>query len=293
MKTLGKITRNTHSEPTGLLCKSFDSHSITLVVRGTKIIHNGDYQQTVREGELVYAPAGRHFAEFVPDKNSQFEEISVHIGQGELSRYIKMLCADLGLQVEAHHKCDGCDGSKYIVHKAWREVRVFFNSLSPMFHAQEVNPTIESLKIMELLALLILNADCCIQNRLLSDGDPGTESFETVVRGNVFNNLTINELASMTNRSVTSFKNEFMRLFREPPHQWILRQRLAYARTLIITTDRQVNDIAMECAMCNASHFVRVFREAFELPPAEYRKRHGKNAKLVRSQEWGDDVAVK
>lgn len=278
-----KIIKNTREEPSGLIQQNSEHHAVSFIAKGEKTVYDTESTVTAHAGDLLYTPAGRNCVDIRPDKSNQFEEISVHIAPGDLSRYMKILCADLNLQIRTHYACKQCKDGKYIVCKAGREMRAFFASLGSFFHSNaDVSPAMESLKIMEMLALLAQNPISCIQHRLFSDGDAQTESFESIVRANIFTGVTINQLAEKTNRSITAFKNEFMRLFHEPPHQWILRQRLAYARTLIVTTDRQINDIAVECAMCNASHFVRVFREAFDMPPAEYRKRHGRNAK----KEW-------
>ncbi|MGB7319784.1 MAG: helix-turn-helix domain-containing protein, partial [Albidovulum sp.] len=48
--------------------------------------------------------------------------------------------------------------------------------------------------------------------------------------------------------------------------------RLAQARTLLSHPDRSVTDIAAETGFCDASHLIRVFREAEGVTPDVWRR---------------------
>ncbi len=64
---------------------------------------------------------------------------------------------------------------------------------------------------------------------------------------------------------------DFKQKFGTTPFRWIKQQRLDYAKQLLIKSDLNVNQICYECGFINCSHFVRVFKEAFELPPNQFR----------------------
>ena len=55
-------------------------------------------------------------------------------------------------------------------------------------------------------------------------------------------------------------------------HQYVLRSRLDYAMTLLHTTDRSVNDIALELGFHSLSHFSNYFKKETGTPPALYRR---------------------
>lgn len=97
------------------------------------------------------------------------------------------------------------------------------------------------------------------------------ESFEQVIYDHIFKPVSIEELASKTNRSLTSFKKEFRRHFDIPPHKWFVRQRLVHSRLLLISTSKSIAEIGNECTFPNTSHFIKLFKRAYRMTPAAYR----------------------
>jgi AraC family transcriptional regulator len=55
-------------------------------------------------------------------------------------------------------------------------------------------------------------------------------------------------------------------------HQYVLQSRLDYAMTLLHTTDRSINDIALELGFHSLSHFSNYFKKATGMTPAQCRK---------------------
>jgi AraC-like DNA-binding protein len=109
---------------------------------------------------------------------------------------------------------------------------------------------------------------------VLRSSDIDSGQFVNTIYDNVFNDISIEMLAEMTNRSLTSFKKEFKRLFNAPPHRWIIEQRLDRARILLASTSRTVSEIGVECAFSNISHFIKLFKLRYKETPAAFRRRH-------------------
>lgn len=55
-------------------------------------------------------------------------------------------------------------------------------------------------------------------------------------------------------------------------HQYVLQSRLEYAMTLLHTTDRPVNDIALELGFHSLSHFSNYFKKETGTTPVQYRR---------------------
>lgn len=68
---------------------------------------------------------------------------------------------------------------------------------------------------------------------------------------------------------------QFNRLFRQKygvsPKQWLLTQRLEYARLQLETTSKKVIDVAMEAGFSSHPHFSDSFRRYFSVSPREVR----------------------
>lgn len=130
-----------------------------------------------------------------------------------------------------------------------------------------------SVKIQELLLLLLATPQrdevLAFLAALLRE-EP--EDLAFTLQTYLFQPLTLEELARLSNRSLATFKRDFQRQYQLAPRQWINQQRLHHARMLLQTTDRQVADIALACGFENASHFIRIFRKVFGATPQAIRE---------------------
>lgn len=104
--------------------------------------------------------------------------------------------------------------------------------------------------------------------------DAARDNLQQTVYASIFSDISVEEIAKRCNRSLTSFKKEFFRIYGTSPHQWLIRQRLIHARLLLISTDKAIAEIGTACAFPNTSHFIKLFRKQYGMTPATYRNRH-------------------
>jgi len=84
-------------------------------------------------------------------------------------------------------------------------------------------------------------------------------------------NLSLEDYARLCHRSLSSFKRDFHRHFKQPPGRWLLRKRLEYAAGLLHNPRMTVSEVAFESGFEDVSHFSRVFKEHFKQPPVQFR----------------------
>lgn len=94
-----------------------------------------------------------------------------------------------------------------------------------------------------------------------------------VMERNCIYNMKMEEFARLCGRSLTSFKRDFMITYRTTPGRWLALKRLEYARHLLETTDKNINELTFESGFENPSHFIRTFKQAFRMTPLQYKKR--------------------
>ena len=80
------------------------------------------------------------------------------------------------------------------------------------------------------------------------------------------------ELAAACGLSVRHFSRAFRASFGAPPHQWVLQQRVARARDLLLRSGAPLSDIALACGFADQSHLTRVFHAAVGASPAAWRR---------------------
>lgn len=86
--------------------------------------------------------------------------------------------------------------------------------------------------------------------------------------------ITLEQLAAEAGIS----KYHFTRLFREKvgktPFRHLNETRLAAARTMLVTTDLRVSEIALACGFAAASHFTTAFTTRYGTAPLAFRNTH-------------------
>lgn len=93
-----------------------------------------------------------------------------------------------------------------------------------------------------------------------------------IMEENFCYNLGLDEFARICGRSLSSFKRDFRRHFKMSPGRWLTERRLKYASSLLVRTDKSVQEICYESGFENSSHFTRKFKDIFGAPPLQYRQ---------------------
>jgi transcriptional regulator GlxA family with amidase domain len=101
----------------------------------------------------------------------------------------------------------------------------------------------------------------------------GRPDITTTVEGNILNNISLQELAHLSGRSLSSFKRDFHAIYNMPPSQWIRERRLEKARELVMRTSMSVTDICYTLGFENIAHFSRLFKTYFGVAPTRYKIR--------------------
>ena len=83
--------------------------------------------------------------------------------------------------------------------------------------------------------------------------------------------LSVDELASACNLSVSALERRFKKHLGKTPHQYIIEVRLDHARRLLLETEIPVGTIALETGFADHSHFTRAFRKHFGSAPSALR----------------------
>ena len=85
--------------------------------------------------------------------------------------------------------------------------------------------------------------------------------------------LRVEDFATLTGRSKSTFNRDFQRIFQTSPNKWLKEKRLERAGELLRRTSFQVNEVAQESGFANPSYFIAEFRKVYGQTPLEYRDR--------------------
>ena len=256
------------------------------VVRGTNYIYYGDTRFSISRGEVFYLGLGNHYIENVADDGRPYEEIILYYSPDHIQRILLNLSMNYSINLSTIHSCERCRNRNHVSMAVNSTLRYLFAHLSSCLHdynhVQDIAS--DSLKMTELIYAIISMDECCLRSKVLGNIDAAHSNFEQMIYSHIFNDISIEDLASLCHRSRTSFKKEFKRHFAMPPHRWFIRQRLMRSRMLLISTTKSISEIGLDCTFPNTSHFIKLFKKEYGFTPAMYRNKYA-NFMLPESEE--------
>jgi AraC family transcriptional regulator len=80
------------------------------------------------------------------------------------------------------------------------------------------------------------------------------------------------DLATVARLSEYHFNVAFRSSVGEAPHGFIIRRRMERAQGLMLSTEKCLSEIALECGLADQAHFTRLFRKIVGESPAAWRR---------------------
>jgi AraC-like DNA-binding protein len=152
-----------------------------------------------------------------------------------------------------------------------KQLSKYIDSLEPYFiEPEKVEASLVKIKLLELLFYLA-GGDNQILEQVLDLRETYRSNITSTVEENIMNSLSLNQLAVLAGRSLSSFRRDFLAIYNMPPSQWIRQKRLEKAQELLLSTTMTVTDICYTLGFENIAHFSRLFKSRFGYPPSEFR----------------------
>ena len=92
------------------------------------------------------------------------------------------------------------------------------------------------------------------------------------VKENLSSPPTLEDLCDLTSSSPYQLNSRIQKIYGLTTGQWILKQRIEYARDQLISTNTPLIEIALEAGYSDQSTFSRQFRKITGLSPMQFRK---------------------
>lgn len=93
-----------------------------------------------------------------------------------------------------------------------------------------------------------------------------------LIRESVGTDLTVSDLAAVVEVNTSRFYRLFKSSFGISPYNFIMNERVAKAKELLLQNKWSVAYIAAELGFCNHSHFTKVFHRLVGVTPTDFRK---------------------
>lgn len=142
-----------------------------------------------------------------------------------------------------------------------------FQSLLPYIDRNETPlPEILKLKLQETLVLL-LNTDQRFFPTLFDFNEKWRINLREFMEKHYTENLSLEEFASYTGRSLATFKRDFADISDLSPQRWIKEHRLELAHKMLREGSVSTTEVATKVGFKNRSHFSTVFKNKYGVTP--------------------------
>jgi AraC family transcriptional regulator len=102
-------------------------------------------------------------------------------------------------------------------------------------------------------------------------GSARLRKIKDLVQAKMEDDLSLDEMAQSVGLSTAHFARMFRKSTGQPPHQFVLRQRIERGKAMLRAPDARVLDVAVACGFKTQQHFAQAFRDVCGVSPTEYR----------------------
>ncbi len=128
------------------------------------------------------------------------------------------------------------------------------------------------LKLKELMLILLKSQNHENIRKLLSDiFRPVNAVFKETIEKNMFNQLSLDQLAFICHMSLSTFKREFKKVYNESPARHIKTRRLEEAALRLLCNNDSVSAIAFDVGFQDITTFSASFSEKYATSPKNFR----------------------
>lgn len=236
--------------------------ALNFVYSGEMILHNGNERIHVRKGECVFIPRNHRITMY---KKTYQGERYCGIFLMFTRNFLREMYGNLSLnkvKVTTDKLPEGVIKLPSTV-----ELASLFASMTPYFDP-EVKPKDDfmELKLQEgLMALLAI--DRRFVPTMFDFNEPWKIDILDFMEKNYTCDLSIEEIAHYTGRSLATFKRDFKKISDLTPEKWLIKKRLERAYELMKSGKKKVVEVYTEVGFRNPSHFSTAFKKEFGVTP--------------------------
>lgn len=236
------------------------------VVTGKKTWHTTDGSFPAEAGQTLYFKKGAAIVEQF--FNEEFCLLLFFIPDV----FIKNVVVEFSDDFNKSHQTSASTQSTIRV-ESDAALNIFFNSMMSYFSKVErPSEALLKLKLKELiLNILVSPKNPAISNYFSEVAERLAPSVSEIMELNFRYNLSLDNYAELCNRSLSSFKRDFQKIYNDTPGKWLLNKRLDFSALLLKNNHKNISQVVFECGFEDLSHFSRAFKKRFGISPSLHR----------------------
>ena len=240
------------------------NHTLIYLYGGELIVEENNKQTKIHRGQCIFIRKDNRILLTKRARGEeQFKAIFMHLTRDLLRDFFHKLNGNRLPQVTAKFK------NSLVEMPYSLEVESLFQSLTPYFDAS-VTPSDQIMQLKKLEGIYcLLNIDEKFYSCLFDFSDPWKIDILNFMDENYMCDLTVEEIANYTGRSLTTFKRDFKKISSLSPRKWIIKKRLKIAHDKIRHEQLKASDVYLEVGFKSLSHFSIAFKNHFGYSPSK------------------------
>lgn len=238
------------------------NHALNYVYSGEMIVDDGRKKTRVRKGECVFIRRDHRVTLYKKPLNG--EQYC-----GIFLTFTRKFLREMYQKFEQNKLQANTPKIKSSVVKLPQspEIESLFSSMVPYFNIN-VQPKDDfmHLKLQEGL-LALLHLDERFSPTVFDFTEPWKIDILDFMNQNYMYELSMEEMANYTGRSLATFKRDFKKISELTPQKWLIRKRLEIAYQKMKENGSKVQDVYVEVGFKNPSHFSTAFKKQYGIPP--------------------------
>lgn len=244
------------------------AHSIIFVRSGKLVIAGRDKSEAVEAGQYVFIRRDCTIdVTKVPFDGEPYRGINLTLPRRELKEYYTRIAGSC-------KRLQGVAPIGKTVNVLPRTVALksLFDSFLPYTDSGET-PATEwlQLKVQEAV-MCLLALDDRFYPTLFDFNEVWKIDLLDFMEQNFTEELSLEEFASYTGRSLATFKRDFAKISPLSPQRWILEHRLERAKSLLLAGGITAQEAGYRVGFKNRSHFSQAFKKRYGCAPAYYQR---------------------
>lgn len=238
-------------------------HCLTYLYSGQYVIEEGEKQTVLLPGECAFIRRDHRTKLYKkPSETDQYKGITLVFKRNLLRQIFNKNInnSDISKNIPIPRK------SVFRV-PSRPDITSLFESLTPYFDAG-IKPTdaIAELKLQEGIYAL-LNTSREFYPTLFDFTEPWKIDIIEFLNENYMYDLTLEDIANYTGRSLATFKRDFAKISDTTPQKWLINKRLQVAHDKLTHEQKKASDVYIEVGFKNLSHFYTAYKKQFGHSP--------------------------
>ena len=226
---------------------------------------NGDISAT--SGTVILSACGLTVGKMISEQpKGSMDTIIVHFNRELLEEVFEGEKPELWEEMEAPI-------TQFIVQTAADKlIEFYFNTIHQLFdNKAALTDTLLKLKLKEIILLLLQSDNSeSIRQIIKSLFSERKFTFKEMVEVHLFS-ASIEELALITNCSLSTFKRKFKEIYHTSPGKYVMEKRLEKVAESLRISDEAISNIGYDWGFESPEHLSRAFKRQFGLTPSAYR----------------------